>query len=184
MWWGFAGRLCVSNTRVRVWLTLRSQCLPALVSPAVALTWRHRRRPSSFIMKGCNIIRDRQPQTLLWKSAKMYRGANGNTQVIWSTMTSLPLHELWRFHSSFCMSFLAPCYQLCDTRPATMVLLQPGREGAESPQRLLFVSLKLIHCHSTPTHLNPSPPPPTPLQLEKKHTKKTTLSFGAGQGLG
>lgn len=128
---GFAGRLYVSNTGVRVWLTLIPSLGPALVSAAVALTWRHRRRPHPFIMRGCNIIRDWQPRMLLWKSAEMYRGMNGHTLVIWSTMTSF-LHELQSFHLSFFMSFLAFCYQLHDSRLALMVFLQPSRKTEES----------------------------------------------------
>lgn len=57
----------------------------------------------------------------------------------------------------FIYPFCASCYQLHDTGLRIMVSLQSSRKA----QRMLFVNLKLIHCHSTPVSSHKPPEPPS-----------------------
>lgn len=57
---------------------------------------------------------------------------------------------------------------------AVVVFMQPGGEAAESHKRVLFVSLKLIHCHSTPPH---------PLHQPKKTHFSFAIQSRSGVGL-
>lgn len=123
-------RLCKQH-RGQSLVDTHSRCLSVLVEAAVALMWRHRRRPDSFIMKAGNIIRNWQPR----KSAKMYHGMNGHTLVIWLTKTRFPSRTMNVSFIRFIMSSSASCYQLYATRPAFMVLQQPSEEVAGSPHQ-------------------------------------------------
>lgn len=63
----------------------------------------------------------------------------------------------------FCRSFLPSRYQLHDTGFAAAAFPWPS---SRIPQRVLFVSSKLIHCHSTPPC--PSPPLNPPFAIQRR----------------